>query len=182
MSKVIDDRTGDARVDGAVQDGFRYVVKLKDGTKEYYRDADDITHVTARLDEALAINGGLSPAGVPISRLAFSGARAIEGQMVFEPDEHGNEKEPADVIGEVRGKGWVWAARVDGITYTRFDEDRAQVAAYEAAAALLESQNQAQAEALGTIQELQRKALEGTGLEGAGVPGQAEEPGASLMG
>ncbi len=168
-SKTIDDSTGDSRVDGRVQDGYRYLVKFSDGTKEVCRDADDLASVTARLDSALATGNAAGR-----QRLWLSGARALEGTMEFD-----DETPPKDVIGEVRGKGWVWADRVDAIVYTRMDGDEAPEIAYQAAAALLDAQNRAQAEALNNIQEIQRKMIESAGQGQAPAP---SEPGMSLIG
>lgn len=168
MTKTIDDFTGDTRVDGAVQDGYRYLVKFRDGTKEYCRDHDDLASVVARHDEALEKTKTLGDV-----RFNFSGARALEGQMVFD-----DGQPSSDVIGEVRGKGSYFASDIRGITYTRFDEDRFSDAAYEAAAAESETNSRVQEDFLVKAQEVQRKMLEGAGVGQGG----SEDPNVKLMG
>lgn len=161
------DFSGDSRVDGAVHDGYRYLVKFKDGTKEFARDHDDFASVNARWNEALVkvrvldttlITSitSITPSQLDGIKLFFSGARAVE-----EEDDDGRPV----AIGEVRGKGAFFAAEIRGIAYTRLDGDEAPELAFQAAAALLESQNLAQAQALAAIQEVQRKMLEGAGAE-----------------
>lgn len=158
MSATTNDFQGDSRVDGAAHDGYRYLVKFKDGSKEFVRDHDDLSSVNARWNEALVKTSisSTTPRGLDEGKIFFSGARAVE-----EEDDDGRPV----AIGQVRGKGAFFAAEIRGIAYTRLDGDEAPELAFQAAAALLESQNLAQAQALAAIQEVQRKMLEGAGAE-----------------
>jgi hypothetical protein len=126
MSKDDDDMSSEGRI----HDGYQFCVRLVDGSREWPRDHDRLDAVTARID---AVAGGVSdPTSLALARVQFSGARSVE------EDDAG-----VDVIGPVRGKGWIYLTKIAGIAYSAAEGAQPPEEAFEAARAYFAIQAQA---------------------------------------
>ena len=128
MAKDEDDRNVEGLLEGG--DGFQFVIHLTDGSREWLRDHDRLDAVTARIDEtAKAVDERID---LSLARVHFSGARAME-----------EDDARRDVLGPVRGKGWIYLRNVSSVAYSAAEGAQPSEEAFEAARAYFAIQAQA---------------------------------------